>query len=64
METKQYKVLSQIRLHGKGNLSVGSIVDMAEPEARYLVLDGKVEVIKDTSIAAPKTSKTEKSDSK
>jgi len=59
METKKYNVLVRFRIHGKGWQEVGSVVEMTEVEARYLLLEGKVEVKKETSTKTSKKAKAE-----
>lgn len=54
VETKEYTVLKRFRQPGEGWKEEGDTVELAEVEARYLKLDGKVEVKKNTST---KTSK-------
>ncbi|MFW5499589.1 MULTISPECIES: hypothetical protein [unclassified Maridesulfovibrio] len=54
VETKEYNVIVRFREHGKGWHEASEVVEMTEPEARYLKLSGHVEVKKETST---KTSK-------
>ncbi|CCO22221.1 hypothetical protein [Maridesulfovibrio hydrothermalis] len=49
MKVKKYTVLKEFRIHGKGRQEVGTVVEMAEQEARYLLKEGKLEVNKTTA---------------
>ncbi|OEU65819.1 MAG: hypothetical protein BA863_09010 [Desulfovibrio sp. S3730MH75] len=59
IETKKYEVLKRFRRPGRGWQEVGTVIEMAEPEVRYLLPEGKVEVYKNTSKSKTETSKTE-----
>ncbi|WP_319778446.1 hypothetical protein [Maridesulfovibrio sp.] len=59
METKEYTVLVRFRVPGEGWKEVGTTVEMTEVEARYLILESKVEVKKETSTKISKKVQTE-----